>query len=420
MSGLASAGPENQSVLILEASRNALAMVEMGCRPQLIHEITGVGLPTIRGMVERLGGNAQDKGGRLPRSSGPLLERTQRHVPASLFLEKYVELLEIYGAVAADQNEHGCSWAHGRVVHANAFIRALMQLRASGAMADLTADHANWVAQEFHLRRVSLSPCRECGTQYMYAVQPVVTARRQYLGVCPLCRERDDVCAGREPATATTEPVEQSLALAEQPGGALKSTTASDVVGSLKNALALAELKCRAQLIYQLTAVQMPIIRSMIARVGGVTNDRGGRHPNSLANVLESIDLHVEASYFIKHYVDILAMYGGGRGVIHTDSFIRALICVRGAYPACGLSPDHAYLVVQQYHEGAVALKKCAVVMCPTTYMVTTTPQAVRTIVTSGECPLCRQLHTMHKGRASIKVADPKRQRQLLSALAGR
>lgn len=201
----------------------------------------------------------------------------------------------------------------------------------------------------------------------------------------------------------------------------LPTTKASDLYGSYRNAVALAELDCRAQLIAKLTACPMPAIRSFIEMAGGNHQDKGGRLPRSISSLLEDVKLHTAASYFLKVYVNNLEHYGGGRGVPHVDAFIRALMVLRSNMRGTGgrpldFTPDHAILVTTLYHEGETSLKRCS--HCTTVFLMANKPQVIRAHTTSGECPMCRTLAGVYRGRSVVRVTDAKQQRKVLDMFA--
>lgn len=202
---------------------------------------------------------------------------------------------------------------------------------------------------------------------------------------------------------------------------ALPTTKASDLYGSYRNAVALAEQGCRAQLIAKLTACPMPAIRSFIEMAGGTQQDKGGRLPRSISSLLEDVRLHTAASYFLKLYINNLAHYGGGRGVAHADAFIRALMVLRSNMVRPGgrpleFTPDHAILVATLYHEQEASLKQCG--HCTSRFLVSSKPQLIRAHTTSGECPMCRTLAGVHRGRSVVRVTDSKQQRRVLDMFA--
>ncbi|MCU1137022.1 hypothetical protein [Stenotrophomonas maltophilia] len=201
----------------------------------------------------------------------------------------------------------------------------------------------------------------------------------------------------------------------------LPTTKASDLYGSYRNAVALAEEGCRAQLINKLTACPMPAIRSFIEMAGGNHQDKGGRLPRSISSLLEDVKLHTAASYFLKVYINNLGHYGGGRGVPHADSFVRALKTLRSNLRDSGgrpleFTPDHAILVTTLYHESEASLKRCS--HCTTVFLVANKPQLIRAHTTSGECPMCRTLAGVYRGRSVVRVTDARQQRKILDMFA--
>lgn len=203
----------------------------------------------------------------------------------------------------------------------------------------------------------------------------------------------------------------------------LPTTTLSDTLGTLRNCTALAELGCRAQLIQKLTSAGMPTIRSILERVGGVVNDKGGRQPRSLATILESSDRHVSASRFMNYYVALLGYHDGGRGYVHTDAFVRALYFMQSRLQSDdaaqgdgnNFTADHAYMVADMYHRSELHVKQCPV--CTARFIQSATHLTIRQHITQGECPLCRVLASITRGRAVVKIADPRSQRALLNNL---
>lgn len=195
------------------------------------------------------------------------------------------------------------------------------------------------------------------------------------------------------------------------------TTTASDPFGTLRNTVALLELQCRPQLIQKLTGIGRPTINSLLDRVNVLPPaDKGGRHPRSVKSLIESLPRHVDASLFLKLYVEFLTFYGVDRGIVHTDAFIRALTSFKSHNPSSDFTADHAVLVITLYNEGEVILKSCKA--CPARFLESRMPVLIRSQVTSGECPNCRTLATEERGRPVVKLGDPAKQRQLLQSFA--
>lgn len=195
-------------------------------------------------------------------------------------------------------------------------------------------------------------------------------------------------------------------------------TTASNKLGTLENVKALALLGFRAQMIGKLTAASRPDIIDIQTQLGMNTPDKGGRQPRSVNTLLESTRKHIEASIFLRSYESTLDMYyGGGRGVLNTDALIVAFTHLKSLMPELEFLPDQAVMVAQMYHDKAVKMQRCKQAKCPAVFMVSTTEISIRQHVTTGECPMCREIFAAQHQRNVVRIPDSRLQRDLLSRM---
>jgi len=197
-------------------------------------------------------------------------------------------------------------------------------------------------------------------------------------------------------------------------------TSVSDRLGTLRNVTALAELGFRPQLIKRITSAQRPEIMAIVERVGGITKDPGGRQPHSVANLIESLDRHIASSLFLRHYISMLHLWEAGKTVLHQDAFLRAVYVYRSEVGESEarkeiFTPDHMFLVANLFHEDKVTLCRCGV--CQSQYLTSSVAQVVGQHVTTGDCPVCRELMSIHKGRPISRLPDPKEQKRIVREL---
>lgn len=194
-------------------------------------------------------------------------------------------------------------------------------------------------------------------------------------------------------------------------------TTARNKLGTLANAHALAELGFKAQQISALTNASMPDIRDIQELLGLEVNDKGGRKHRSIATLLESTRRHVESSIFLRSYDELIReFFNGGRGVRSTDALIVAFRHLRSLIPKAELLPEQAIMIADAFHNNEVDLARCSHSRkCPGVFLVSVEPLTLRQHVTTGECPICRELYLTMTGKSVVKIPDTREMRELLS-----
>ncbi|OGU21740.1 MAG: hypothetical protein A2580_17985 [Hydrogenophilales bacterium RIFOXYD1_FULL_62_11] len=161
----------------LGSYRNTQALIEMGCRPQLVVKLTAASMPEVKVLHRRFHGEeGADKGGRKARSLLPLLENHPKHAASSLFYKIYASILALYGVERA-------------MVHTDAFVRALMSYQAADPSGAIDPDQAYLIASLHHTGEVLLTRCKVCPAQYMISSTPLSNRYNTTTGRCPLCYE---------------------------------------------------------------------------------------------------------------------------------------------------------------------------------------------------------------------------------------
>lgn len=207
-------------------------------------------------------------------------------------------------------------------------------------------------------------------------------------------------------------------ALANKVAG--RVTTARNKLGTLQNVQALVRLGFKAQAISDLTSASMPDIRAIQEDEGVTSADKGGRKHRSINTLLESTRRHIEASLFLRSYEETLNEFYSDdtRPILNTDALINAYTYVKAKIQDLELRPDQAVMVATMYHEDKVKLSRCSHSRkCHCVFMVSTTPIAIRTHLTVGDCPMCREIYLMHNTRRGgvVQIPDSRTQRELLS-----
>lgn len=401
--------------------RRSMALVELQVRPKLIRSLTGTARPVLKRFRERIEEAASDKGGRLPQCVEHILDDIRSHIEASVFLRNYLSFEQMFGQSDGDE------------VCTDSFVRALACQSLDVPGTELTPDHFMIVVKSALDGAGYMSSCSRgsCDCTYFN----LIGSGGRPMARCPMCQllaagpkavglegqlysgaEED---RGQRPefrvASGMPAPV-------RAPNGALVEVTtlASDELGTARNAMALAELGGRYQTIRRMTNLDRPVIMSFLKSVNGRVEDKGGRMPRYLSTYLESSKKHIDASLFLKFYLDFLGIFGASASsmVIHTDAFIRALLALRSSVDAEAFTADHAVSIAGLLHEGAVTTRSCQI--CPTTFLVATSPQEVRSVITEGECPVCRELAAGSVAKTSIRTLEPRRRRALFADLTGR
>lgn len=174
----------------------------------------------------------------------------------------------------------------------------------------------------------------------------------------------------------------------------------------------------------------------------GVALMRTGRLPSSIAEVIAVPSVHIEATLFLRIYIDCLAAEGLKREDITIPdlaSFVRAaklsaslVTATRSTLDAHDedadldearatgdglldprrLATSYAVLIATSYHAGDLYMKSCPT--CRATYMMTTGPTKVVEKRGVGLCPICRRSVVQPRSMRAPEALSDMRTEELL------
>lgn len=195
-------------------------------------------------------------------------------------------------------------------------------------------------------------------------------------------------------------------------------TLASDPLGQILNVTGLVALDCRMKTTASLTHARRPLVRHVMESAGLPVEDKGGRKPSRIAALIETTTAHVASSFFLVNYVRARAHFGVYSAECDADSFLRALTMSRNTGAITNLDQDLAMMIANNFHRDKVTLARCGT--CSSSYLATTTPIQIKREVLRGDCPICREVQSMHTGQNVNKIDGRKRRLQeILDSVAG-
>lgn len=161
-------------------------LAELGSRPEAIMRLTDAPRSFVKAMQEDVDPARIDRGGRRPRSIGSLMETTERHVFASVFLRAYIH----HSTLGAGRGARG-------ILNKQAVVRALWSMHASvkaqsldhlGDDCDLTIDHALLIAEAYEVGEVDITQHSHCKSHFLTSRKLEIVRGAQTYGECPICR----------------------------------------------------------------------------------------------------------------------------------------------------------------------------------------------------------------------------------------
>lgn len=222
-----------------------------------------------------------------------------------------------------------------------------------------------------------------------------------------------------------------ALHVLSQPQLAVSNSDNVDLIEVLEAVRVLIRLEARPIVIQDITGASQALIRNQMEFEGAGVGDKGGRRPRSLTAVIETVDLHLEASIFLRQYLKLIEIYKhkcdwGSElvaisemdlsGTLVRGAFIRALMLTRSLCPSRRVTVDHARLIALAHSSGDVSLVKCEI--CPTHFMRAESVQANRSW-TRGDCPVCRKIASIGRPRAPARITNRAQARQLYARISG-
>lgn len=171
---------------------------ELGSRPEAIMRLTDAPRSFVKAMQEDVDPSRVDKGGRRPRSIGSLMETTERHVFASVFLLAYTH----HSTLGAGRGARG-------ILNKQAVVRALWSMHASvkaqshrhlGDDCDLTIDHALLIAEAYEVGEVDIAQHSYCKSYFLTSRKLEIVRGAQTYGECPICRGVGGVGKTKQPS----------------------------------------------------------------------------------------------------------------------------------------------------------------------------------------------------------------------------
>ena len=227
-------------------------------------------------------------------------------------------------------------------------------------------------------------------------------------------------------------PAQSALAILSQPQVALAQSDTVDVVEVIEAVRLLLRLGARPLAIGDLTGASQPLIRNQAQFEGANTEDKGGRRPRSMCAIVDNVEVHMEASIFLKAYIHQLGIYEtkadwGAEAVDFTELDVQGSL-VRGPFlravhflhhmreGSTQLTVDQARLVAVAHSRGDAKLVHCEI--CPCCYLRSESALAARAMP-RGECPMCRKLAAIGHARTPARITDRARARQLYARIAG-
>lgn len=173
-------------------------LAELGSRPEAIMRLTDAPRSFVKAMQEDVDPARIDRGGRRPRSIGSLMETTERHVFASVFLRAYIH----HSTLGAGRGARG-------ILNKQAVVRALWSMHASvkaqsadhlGDDCDLTIDHALLIADAYECGEVDIAQHSVCKSFFLTSRKLEVVRGAQTYGECPICRGISGVGKTKQPS----------------------------------------------------------------------------------------------------------------------------------------------------------------------------------------------------------------------------
>lgn len=224
----------------------------------------------------------------------------------------------------------------------------------------------------------------------------------------------------------------QQIQALAQPGHAVNKAEETDLREVIDALRLLLREGARPLVIKALTGASTALINLESEFEGVSADDRGGRRPRSLGQLVENADLHLEASIFLNIYIKLLDIYDTKfgwdaqtitieeqdvSGSLVRGAFIRAIQMLRHLSPYGVLTIDHARLIALAHSNNEASMRRCTI--CPTLYLVSSNLLPVRANWTKGECPVCRRLAGIGRPRTPARVVDRARAREIYSRISG-
>ncbi len=173
-------------------------LAELGSRPEAIMRLTGAPRSFVKAMQGDVDPCRFDRGGRRPRSIGSLMETTERHVFASVFLKAYIH----HSTLGTGRCARG-------VLNKQAVVRALWSMHASvksqsldhlGDDCDLTIDHALLIGDAYEAGDVAIAQHSVCKSHFLTSRKLEIVRGAQTYGECPICRAIAGVGKTKQPS----------------------------------------------------------------------------------------------------------------------------------------------------------------------------------------------------------------------------
>jgi len=202
-------------------------LAELGSRPDAIMRLTDAPRSFVKSMQADVDPARIDRGGRRPRSIGSLMDTTERHVFASVFLRAYIH-----------HSTLGSGRAARGILNKQAVVRALWSMHASvkgqsqdhlGDDCDLTIDHALLIAEAYECGEVDIAQHSVCKSHFLQSRKLEIVRGAQTYGECPICRGIAGVGKTKQPSKVPSKsrlaeqwgdlPVDRATRVAKLPPG---------------------------------------------------------------------------------------------------------------------------------------------------------------------------------------------------------
>ena len=170
----------------------------------------------------------------------------------------------------------------------------------------------------------------------------------------------------------------------------------------------LISFAARIGTIVKLTGAPTMAIRRLVEREGGDDKKRG-RLPTTLARIFCNIAGHLEAGLFARYF----SVYWVQENyVVNAPAFLRAYkhyLSHLDAEPL--IDCEAALMICEQLRDGEAILSNCPT--CRLTYLRSKAALKIRSTVSHGECPYCRDIVT-GSTKQRVRVTVSKRQHDLV------